>query len=136
MGLEITVRLEFHWSQILFIVLAFLSVWITAQLRWYTASRRPQEAAKLKCRRIRDIPITTTEESLRSQPRESLGDSTSYGPQTGEGDPLCLTLARSSPGYRMATITSHIYPTNTAYPVDTDFIGVTPLFESDDTDVE
>ncbi|KAI9859674.1 MAG: hypothetical protein M1813_006605 [Trichoglossum hirsutum] len=36
----------------------------------------------------------------------------------------------------MATITSHISPTNTAYPVDTDFIGVTPLFESDDTDVD
>ena len=51
-------------------------------------------------------------------------------------DSVVLGVARSSSRFYMATITSYEVPKHLAYPVDADFIGVTPHFENSDADVE
>lgn len=85
----------------------------------------PQSFPKLKSRRIRDLPKEITKEELQRQLEQCF---------RGE-DNLHLTFARSSDRFSMATITSYEAP-ELKYPIDTGFIGVTPLFDSSKAAVE
>ncbi|TEY28543.1 hypothetical protein BOTCAL_1016g00020 [Botryotinia calthae] len=77
---------------------------------------------KLKCFRIRGIPIGTTKESLEEELMRCL--------PTYESD-CSITLARSSSATLIATLNSFETP-NLPYTIDHDFLGVTPLFEGDE----
>ncbi|KAF7915832.1 uncharacterized protein EAE98_010912 [Botrytis deweyae] len=81
---------------------------------------------KLKCFRIRGVPIGTTKESLEEELMKCL-------PTYGSG--CSITLARSSSTRLMATLNSFETP-NLPYTIDHDFLGVTPLFEGDEPFVD
>lgn len=81
-----------------------------------------------KCFRLEEIPITVTEEELQRQLALSLDGQ--------ESSSLHLTLARSFGEYQTATFMSTSIPRNLEYPVDSEFIGVTPLFEPEDAVIE
>ena len=84
----------------------------------------PPPPGKPKCHRVQGIPKGTTKDELLSQ----LG--IPQGP-----DPR-LTLVRSSAEYLTATLVSSKVPESLEYPVDSRFIGITPLFERDKAAVE
>ncbi|KAM0313967.1 hypothetical protein ACHAO8_005074 [Botrytis cinerea] len=81
---------------------------------------------KLKCFRIRGIPIETTKKSLEEELMRCLP---TYGSDCS------ITLARSSSTRLMATLNSFETPT-LPYTIDHDFLGVTPLFEGDESFVD
>ena len=81
---------------------------------------------KLKCFRIRGLPIETTKKSLEEELMRCLP---TYGSDCS------ITLARSSSTRLMATLNSFETP-NLSYTIDHDFLGVTPLFEGDESFVE
>uniref|UniRef100_A0A8H7TTK4 DUF676 domain-containing protein n=1 Tax=Bionectria ochroleuca TaxID=29856 RepID=A0A8H7TTK4_BIOOC len=80
-----------------------------------------------KCFRL-EIPITVTEEELQRQLALSLDGQ--------ESSSLHLTLARSFGEYQTATFMSTSIPRNLEYPVDSEFIGVTPLLEPEDAVID
>ncbi|KAJ8063431.1 hypothetical protein OCU04_008650 [Sclerotinia nivalis] len=82
---------------------------------------------KLKCFRIRGIPIQTTEESLEKELMEYL--------PIYKSD-CSITLARSSSSISMATLNSFQTLNNLLYTVDDDFLGITPLFEGNKASVD
>lgn len=135
---------EASLNQIFSIVVTLLLGLIAGLVLWRINLRRltqvasrqsiPQSAPKLKSRRIRDIQEATTIDELRHQ----LGlCPPKLSPKLHDReDNLRLTFARSSSRFYMATMTSYETPKDLAYPTDTDFIGITPLFESSDADVE
>ncbi|KAM0129068.1 hypothetical protein ACHAP3_008021 [Botrytis cinerea] len=81
---------------------------------------------KLKCFRIRGLPIETTKKSLEEELMRCLP---TYGSDCS------ITLARSSSTRLMATLNS-FEPPNLPYTIDHDFLGVTPLFEGDEPFVD
>jgi hypothetical protein len=81
-----------------------------------------------ECYRVREIPIETTEDELLRR-LECL-------PGVGAHDAARLTLAPWSAKYLTATLVSSVCPESLGYPVDSSFIGITPLFEGDDAAVE
>ncbi|KAK6601697.1 ankyrin repeat-containing protein [Botrytis cinerea] len=81
---------------------------------------------KLKCFRIRGLPIETTKKSLEEELMRCLP---TYGSDCS------ITLARSSSTRLMATLNSFETP-NLSYTIDHDFLGVTPLFEGDESFVD
>ncbi|KAJ9130493.1 Tetratricopeptide-like helical domain protein [Pleurostoma richardsiae] len=99
-------------------------------LLWRLTSKPPTRPrpAKPRCYRVREIPMSTTEGELRDQIATH---------HLGAAD-LRLTLARSSPTYCMATLLSSDRPKIEAmgYPVDSDFLGITPLFGGGDAAVD
>jgi len=99
-------------------------------LLWRLTSKPPTRPrpAKPRCYRVREIPMSTTEGELRDLIATH---------HLGAAD-LRLTLARSSPTYCMATLLSSDRPKIEAmgYPVDSDFLGITPLFGGGDAAVE
>jgi hypothetical protein len=91
--------------------------------------RRPHSPpATPKCYRIREIPIESTEDELMHWLLKCLPGVTAAS--------LQLTLARSSTRHRTATFVSSGYPEKLGYPVDSHFIGITPLFDSNNAAVE
>ncbi|CAG9985295.1 unnamed protein product, partial [Clonostachys byssicola] len=83
---------------------------------------------KATCYRIQGIPITVTEENLQRQLAPTVGGQ--------ESSNLHLTLARSFGEYQTATFMSTSIPRNLEYPVDAEFIGITPLFEPKDAKID
>ena len=104
-------------------------------LRRLKAQVISRSSPKLKIRRIREIPDNITKDELQRRLEECLPNS-SFALHDRETDNMRLTFARSSSRFCMATMTSYKAPERFQYPVDTDFIGVTPLFESSNADVE
>lgn len=86
-----------------------------------------QTPKKLKCRRIRDIPIDVSKEDLENLLKKSL--------PAGQSDRK-LTLARSSSHASMATLNSIEIPENFLYPFDEEFLGITPLWDRNGATVE
>ncbi|PQE34078.1 Tetratricopeptide-like helical domain protein [Rutstroemia sp. NJR-2017a WRK4] len=84
---------------------------------------------KLKCRRIQGIPFQTTKESLIDELRKWLPAHQSH---------YHLTLARSSSSAFTATVNSFEIPDPESflYTVDETFIGITPLFDSDEASID
>ncbi|VUC35844.1 unnamed protein product [Clonostachys rosea] len=85
---------------------------------------------KAACYRIQEIPIAVTKDELRRQLAQY--------PTVDEQDSsdLHLTLARSFEQYQTATFVSTTVPNNLKYPIDKEFIGITPLFEPDDAEID
>ncbi|SPO04568.1 related to ankyrin [Cephalotrichum gorgonifer] len=91
----------------------------------------PAEQKKEKCYRVEEIPIKTTRDELVDQLARCLP-----GPDTQDAASLRLTLARSSAEYYTATLVSSERPVGLKYPIDSTFIGITPLFDADDAAVD
>ncbi|VUC34820.1 unnamed protein product [Clonostachys rosea] len=81
-----------------------------------------------KCYRIQQIPVSVKEDELLHQ----LGYPSTKQPAAS----LPLTLARSFGQYRTATFVSTNTPKNLEYPIDTNFVGITPLYETKDATVD
>ncbi|CAH0048258.1 unnamed protein product [Clonostachys solani] len=84
--------------------------------------------SKPKCFRIEEIPTAVTEEKLQRQLAPTVDGQ--------ESSNLHLTLARSFGKYQTATFMSTGIPRNLEYPFDSEFIGVTPLFEPKDAEID
>ena len=82
---------------------------------------------QLKCRRILEIPLATTIEDLKRLIEEHTKI---------EGSAHGLTLVRSSRRYCMATLNSYEIPAGFPYPVDDNFLGITPFAGSEESTVE
>lgn len=104
--------------------LAILVLWTTGSRR----RARPSLAVTPKCYRVQEIPIEITEDELRRRLAECLPGH--------DASSLRLTLARSSAEHRTATLVSPEPPKSLGYPVDSLFLGITPLCEKDNAAVE
>jgi len=105
-------------------------LWTPASTRWMRPPKDKPSSAKPKCHRVQEIPIETTKEDL-------LRNLTRRLPWRAQ-DPvsLRLTLTPSSAKHCTATFVSSEHPKHLEYPVDSKFIGITPLFGKANAAVE
>lgn len=89
-------------------------------------TKRSVSPEKPRCRRIQNIPLEVTRDSLETDLKKHLSV---YGPE------CYLTLARSH-STQTATINSLEFANGFPYPVDETFLGITPIFDSDKASVE
>lgn len=118
------------------LVLATLLVGAVVTLILWTALTKKGDAivppsVKLKCYRIQMIPNSMTKDKLQTQLIEYIQRS-----EAQNLDYLKLTLARSSSEHHTATLMLYKPLKILGYSFDTNFIGITPLFEGNNSVVE
>ncbi|TEY32596.1 hypothetical protein BOTCAL_0717g00020 [Botryotinia calthae] len=88
-------------------------------------TKRNVSLEKPRCRRIQNIPLEVTRNSLETDLKKHLP---AYGPE------CYLTLARSY-STQTATINCLKFANGFPYPIDETFLGITPIFDSDNESV-
>ncbi|KAM0308543.1 hypothetical protein ACHAO8_009909 [Botrytis cinerea] len=89
-------------------------------------TKRSVPPEKPRCRRIQNIPLEVSRDSLETDLKKHLSV---YGPE------CYLTLARSH-STQTATINSLKFANGFPYPIDETFLGITPIFDSDKASVD